>query len=75
MSRRTFTKEFKLSLIKRHIEEGVSFYQLEKENGITFGMVRDWMASYEMYGEDGLERHDSNNCRYSADFKRKVVAE
>lgn len=75
MSRRKFTKEFKLSLIKRHIEEGVSFYQLEKENGITFGMARDWMASYEMYGEDGLERHDSNNCRYSADFKRKVVAE
>ena len=30
MSKRAFSKEFKLGLIKEHDEKGVSFYKLDK---------------------------------------------
>ena len=34
MSKRKYTKEFKLKVLKEH-EEGASFYSLEKKYGIT----------------------------------------
>lgn len=75
MSKKKYSKEFKLSLIRKHIDEGISRYQLEKENGLCFGMIRDWLAAYEARGEDGLEKHNSMNYRYSAEFKQQVVDE
>ncbi len=39
MSKRKYTKEFKLKVLKEH-EEGASFYSLEKKYGITLGAVK-----------------------------------
>ena len=39
MSKRKYTKEFKLKVLKEH-EEGASFCSLEKKYGITLGMVK-----------------------------------
>lgn len=41
MSKRKYTKEFKLKVLKEH-KEGVSFYALEKKYGITLGTVKRW---------------------------------
>jgi transposase-like protein len=46
MSNKKYSKEFKLKLIKEHEDNGVSFYQLEKDNNISFGTVRHWLAAY-----------------------------
>ena len=75
MSKRKHSKEFKLRLLKEHAENGISFYQLEKDNNLSFGMVRHWFAAYRAYGEAGLIRSNSMLCRYSAELKRRVVAE
>lgn len=75
MSKKKYSKEFKLQLIRKHIDEGISRYQLEKENGLCFGMIRDWLDAYEARGEDGLEKHNSMNYRYSAEFKQRVINE
>ena len=75
MTRRKYSKKFKLEILKQHTEEGKSFYQLEKENGISFGQIRRWMSAYKTYGEDGLEQHNSMLFKYSADFKQQVVDE
>ena len=75
MSKRKHSKEFKLRLLKEHAENGVSFYQLEKDNNLSFGMVRHWFAAYIAYGEAGLICSNSMLCRYSAELKRRVVEE
>ena len=75
MSNRKYSKEFKLCLIKEHEENGVSFYQLDKEHGLSFGTVRHWLKAYQAFGEDGLERKNSMLCNYSAEFKQQIVTE
>ena len=72
MAKRKYSKEFKLKVLKEH-EEGVSFYSLEKKYGITLGTVKRWNAAFAAYGEDVLARQNGNLCRYTAEFKQKVV--
>jgi len=75
MSKRKHSKKFKLRLLKEHAENGVSFYQLEKDNNLSVGMVRHWFAAYRAYGEVGLICSNSMLCRYSAELKHRVVEE
>lgn len=72
MSKRKYSKEFKLKVLKEH-EEGASFYSLEKKYGITLGSVKRWNSAFKAHGEDVLARQNSNLCRYTAEFKKKVV--
>ena len=72
MSKRKYSKEFKLKVLKEH-EEGASFYFLEKKYGITFGSVKRWNSAYIAHGADVLARQNSNLCRYTAEFKQEVV--
>ena len=72
MSKRKYSKEFKLKVLKEH-EEGVSFYSLEKKYGITLGSVKRWNSAYIAHGEDVLAHQNSNLCRYTAEFKQEVV--
>ena len=39
MSRKKFTKEFKLKLLKGHDEQGVSFWKLGKQYGIEASII------------------------------------
>lgn len=73
--KKTYSKEFKLEMLRRHEEEGISFYKLEKENNLSLGMIRNWKAIYEVYGEDGLSKQNCMLCQYTAEFKEKVVQE
>mgnify|MGYP002626569254 FL=1 len=40
--KRKHSKEFKLELIRQHEEDGISYYKLEKDNGLAFGTIRHW---------------------------------
>lgn len=72
MSKRKYTKEFRLKVLKEH-EEGTSFYSPEKKYGITLGTVKRWNSAYRAHGEDVLAPQNSNLYRYTAEFKKKVV--
>ena len=72
MSKRKYSKEFKLKVLKEH-KEGASFYSLEKKYGITSGSVKRWNSAYIAHGEDALGHQNSNLCRYTAEFKQEVV--
>ncbi len=72
MSKRKYSKEFKLNVLKEH-DEGASFYSLEKKYNITLGTVKRWNATFKTQGESAFDYHNSNLCRYTADFKQKVV--
>ena len=72
MSKRKYTKEFKLKALKEH-EEEASFYSLEKKYGITLGTVKQWNSAFQTRGEDFLTPQNSDLCRYTAEFKEAVV--
>lgn len=72
MSKRKYTKEFKLKVLKEH-EEGASFYSLEKKYGITLGTVKRWNSAYRAHGEDVLAPQNSDLCRYTSEFKKEAV--
>lgn len=75
MSRKKFSKEFKLKLLKEHDEKGISYWKLGKEYGIEASIIRRWGYAYATFGESGLEKHNSDLCNYSAEFKQQVVTE
>lgn len=75
MSRKKFSKEFKLKLLKEHDEKGISYWKLGKEYGFEASIIRRWGYAYATFGESGLEKHNSALCNYSAEFKQQVVTE
>lgn len=74
MSKRKYSKEFKLKVLAEH-QEGASFYSLEKKYNIVLGTVKRWNAAFLAHGEEALDYHNSNLCTYSAEFKQRVVSD
>ena len=52
MSRKQYSKELKLELVKKHLEDGISYWKLGKEYGIEASIIRRWGHKYETFGED-----------------------
>ena len=75
MSRKKYSKEFKLKLLNEHKENGISYWKLSKDYGIEASIIRRWGYAYDTFGEKGLDGHNSDLCNYSAEFKQMVVAE
>ena len=75
MSRKKYSKEFKLELLKEHHKKGISYWKLGKLHGIEASIIRRWGYAYDTFGEEGLEKHNSDLCNYSSEFKKKVVEE
>ena len=75
MSKKQSSKELKLELVKKHLEDGISYWKLGKEYGIEASIIRRWGHKYETFGEDGLEKQNADLCNYSAEFKKKIVLE
>jgi len=75
MSRRKYSKEFKLKVLAEHEKKGISFWKLAKNYGIEASIIRRWWHAFDAYGEEGLEKHNSDLCNFSAEFKEMVVKE
>ena len=75
MSKRKYSKEFKLKVLAEHEEKGISFWKLAKNYGIEASIIRRWWHAFDAYGEKGLEKHNSDLCNFSAEFKEMVVKE
>ena len=73
MSRKQYSKELKPELVKKHLEDGISYWKLGKEYGIEASIIRRWGHKYETFGEDGLEKQNADLCNYSAKFKKIVL--
>lgn len=75
MSRKQYSKELKIELVRKHIEDGSSYWKLGKEYGIEASIIRRWGYIYDTFGEAGLGKQNADLCNYSAEFKNKVVLE
>ena len=68
MPRKQYSKELKLELVKKHLEDRISYWKLGKEYGIEASIIRRWGYKYETFGEDGLEKQNADLCNYSAEY-------
>lgn len=67
-----YSKEFKINLVKRYLNEGISAGSLEKETGVHRTTIIEWVKIYREYGEDVFET-SNKNASYTKEFKEKVV--
>ena len=49
MSRKQYSKELKLELVKKHLEDGISYWKLGKEYGIESSIIRRGGYKYETF--------------------------
>ena len=61
MSKKKYSKEFKLKVLKEH-EEGASFYSLEKKYDIVLGTVKRWNAVFVNTDESVHTARSSSAC-------------
>ena len=64
-TKRIWTKEQKLAIIKRYYEEHISAGSLSKEYAADKGMICRWIRNYNQYGEVAF---DSKNSRKGNPF-------
>ena len=70
---RKWSKEEKLKIIHLHLDEHTSLLKIEKEHGISNGLVCTWVKKYLEEGEDALEPHNGNP--YAALHTSKSLSE
>ncbi|MDO4811008.1 MAG: helix-turn-helix domain-containing protein [Eubacteriales bacterium] len=49
-----YSAEYKLKVIKRHFEDGISIADLTRETGVQYRMLKQWFSDYQHRGEEGL---------------------
>ena len=54
-SRRSYTLEYRVKIVKEHIDEGKSISALAVEHGLAYNLVKRWVQKYETMGISGLE--------------------
>lgn len=67
-----YSKEQKISIIKRYLSGEASASQLAKELNSNPGVIRSWAKKYNASGENAFNESNSN-ASYSKNFKEKVV--
>ena len=70
---RKWSKDEKLRIIRRHLEEHIAIEQIAKEYGVNSGLVSTWVKKYLDEGEDALEPHNGNP--YAALHTSKSLSE
>lgn len=70
---RYWSKEAKLSIVKRITEDGLPSKQLEKELNIDGGMIRKWVRTYLEKGESALENQKKPGNPLVKYSKRKIL--
>ena len=61
-----WTQEEKLRIVKRYFEEGITQRPLAKEEGISHGMLANWITKYHEEGPDGLSSKKKTGNPFSA---------
>lgn len=70
---RKWSKEEKLRIVKRHLDDHISVQILEKEEGASNGLICSWTKRYQEEGEKGLVAHNGN--LYAALHTSKSLSE
>lgn len=67
-----YSKELKLSIVKRYLDGEGSYKSLAKEINTTESVVRNWIKKYQAFGENVFDA-SFKNASYTKSFKETVV--
>ena len=74
-TRRGWTKEQKLEIVHKHLDEHISVKKLGKEYGITHGMVSQWTKLFLEHGETAFDPKTRPGNRFAALHTSKNLSE
>ena len=74
-TKRVWTKEQKLEIVHKHLDEHISVHTLEKEYGAEHSMICRWVKEYIAGGEAGLEPKKRPGNRFAALHRSKNLSE
>ncbi|WP_238885009.1 transposase [Clostridium sp. YIM B02551] len=72
---RKWSKEEKLRIVKRYLDEGIGRIPLAKEENIASGLLYTWIKKYLDYGEEGLENKRKTGNHFAALTNSKSLTE
>jgi len=72
---RTWSKDAKIRIVRRYFDEGIGRIPLAKEEGISSGMLSNWIYKYLDEGEDGLENKKKTGNQFAALYTSKSLSE
>ncbi len=70
-----WSKDEKLRIVKRYLEDGISSRKLAVEENVHDSMIRRWVRNYLAEGESALEQSKRNGNRFSALWVSKSLTE
>ena len=73
--RRVWTKEQKLEIIGKHLNEHISVRTLEKEYNADRSMICHWLRDYGNYGESAFDRKGHPGNLFAALHTSKTLTE
>ena len=74
-TKRTWTKEEKLEIVHKHLDEHISVKKLGKEYGINHGMVSRWTKEYLEGGEAAFDPKPRPGNKFAALHRSKNLSE
>ena len=57
MSRKSYTREFKLQAVRMMTDQGLSVAEVARRLGVTEGALRDWRAAAQAHGDVAFPGH------------------
>lgn len=67
-----YSKELKISIVKKYLNGEASTTSLAKETGIHHSIINRWIKNYQVNGEAAFDA-TNHNSSYTKEFKEKVV--
>ena len=74
-TKRVWTKEQKLEIVHKHLDEHISIKKLGKEYGIIHGMVSRWTKEYLAGGESAFDPKPRPGNKFAALHRSKNLSE
>ena len=72
---RNWTKEEKLRIVNRYMDEGIGSHKLGLEEKISSSMIRKWVRLYLAEGEDALDNKKKTGNHFAALWTSKSLNE
>lgn len=72
---KSWSKDEKLRIVRRYLDEKIGRSKLAKEEGIASGMLYTWITKFINKGEDGLENMNREGNPFAALHTSKSLSE
>ena len=69
--RKTYTREFKLLIVDKYLNEGKTGPQLSVEYELEISIIKDWIRKFRLYGASGLEDGRGKHNNHSSHGRPK----